>query len=288
MAFLKAERLPLPMDAFVAKLEDGTLPSHAVAVTFDDGYLDNLTHAKPLLDQAGVPATIFLATGQLGQDREFWWDELARLVLGQRGGADGQLRIGERSIVVHLAPLAFDEPVRTDWRAWQPAKTPRQRLYFDLWSVLRALDEAARVEATGALRRILRDETANPADLAMQPADIARLVAQPGIDIGAHSRSHQPLPALSPAERSAEIEGSRNDCERLTGRRVHGFAYPHGDRDAETMRLVRDLGFAWACSTHDAPVDPVRFDRFDLPRRQVLDWDVAAFERELGNARSAA
>jgi peptidoglycan/xylan/chitin deacetylase (PgdA/CDA1 family) len=288
MASLKAERLPLPMDAFVAKLEDGTLPSHAVAVTFDDGYLDNLTHAKPLLDQAGVPATIFLATGQLGQDQEFWWDELARLVLGQRGGADGQVCIQGRSITVHLPPLAFDEPVRTDWRAWQPAKTPRQRLYFDLWSALRALDEAARLEAMEALRRIFREEASNPADLAMQPTDIARLIAQPGIDIGAHSRTHQPLPALPRAERRAEIDGSRADCERLTGRPVTGFAYPYGDRDAETIKMVRDLGFAWACSTHDAPVDPARFDRFDLPRRQVLDWDSAEFERELGNARSAA
>jgi peptidoglycan/xylan/chitin deacetylase (PgdA/CDA1 family) len=288
VAFLKAERLPLSMDAFVAKLEDGTLPPHAVAVTFDDGYLDNLTHAKPLLDKAGVPATIFLATGQLGQDREFWWDELARLVLGQRGGADGHILIGGRSIAVHLPPLAFDEAVRTDWRAWQPAKTPRQQLYFDLWSALRALDEHAQFEAMAALPGIFRQEPANPADMAMQPADIARLIAQPGIDIGAHSRSHQPLPALSPAERSAEIEGSRNDCERLSRRRVHGFAYPYGDRDAETMRLVRDLGFTWACSTRDAAVDPARFDRFDLPRRQVLDWDAAEFERELGNARSAA
>jgi peptidoglycan/xylan/chitin deacetylase (PgdA/CDA1 family) len=139
-----------------------------------------------------------------------------------------------------------------------------------------------------ALRRTFRHEAPGPADLAMQPADVARLVARPGIDIGAHSRSHEPLPALPPAERRAEIEGSRADCERLAGRPVRGFAYPYGDRDAETMKMVRDLGFAWACSTHDAAVDPARFDPFDLPRRQVLDWDVADFERELGNARSAA
>src|SRR5262245_38516522 len=163
IAFLKAERQPLPMDTFVEKLEDGTLSPHAVAVTFDDGYLDNLTHAKPVLDQADVPATVFLATGQLGQNREFWWDELARLVLGQRGGADGQVRIGKWSIAMHLAPLAFDESVRTDWRAWQPPKTARQQLYFNLWSALRALDEPARLEAMEALRLIFGREAANAA-----------------------------------------------------------------------------------------------------------------------------
>jgi peptidoglycan/xylan/chitin deacetylase (PgdA/CDA1 family) len=122
----------------------------------------------------------------------------------------------------------------------------------------------------------------------MQPTDIPLLIVPPGIDLGAHSRTHEPLPALPLAERRAEIAGSRADCERLTGRPVRGFAYPYGDRDADTMRMVRDLGFAWACSTHDVAVEPARFDRFDLPRRQVLDWDVADFERELSSARSAA
>jgi peptidoglycan/xylan/chitin deacetylase (PgdA/CDA1 family) len=288
MTFLKTERLPLPMDTFVGTLEDGALPPHAVAVTFDDGYVDNLTHAKPILDQSGVPATIFLATAHLGRGSEFWWDELARLVLGQRSGADGQAQVGGRSIAVHLAPLAFDEATHTDWRAWQPPKTPRQQLYFDLWSSLRALGDAQRAEVMDALRQIFRRDAPDPSGLAMTQADIARLIARPGIDIGAHSRTHQPLTALSPTERRDEIEGSRADCERLIKRPVRGFAYPYGDRDAETMRMVRDLGFAWACSTHDAAVDPGRFDRFDLPRRQVLDWDVAEFEHELGNARSAA
>ncbi|HEY3148974.1 MAG TPA: polysaccharide deacetylase family protein, partial [Dongiaceae bacterium] len=189
MAFLKSERLPLPMDMFVEKLEDGTLPPHAVAVTFDDGYIDNLTHAKPILDQSGVPATVFLATAQLGQDSEFWWDELARLVLGQRGGADSQMQVGGRSIAVHLASLAFDESVRTDWRAWQSPKTPRQQLYFDLWSSLRALGNTARAEALDGLRQIFRSEAPDPSSLAMRPADISRLIALPGIEIGAHSQT---------------------------------------------------------------------------------------------------
>ena len=77
---LRARRTVLSMDAFVARLRSGDLPHNAVALTFDDGYLDNLRQAKPTLETTSVPATVFLATGRIGTGEEFWWDELARMV----------------------------------------------------------------------------------------------------------------------------------------------------------------------------------------------------------------
>jgi peptidoglycan/xylan/chitin deacetylase (PgdA/CDA1 family) len=288
MEILRNERLPLPMDEFVSRLEARTLPRDAVAVTFDDGYVDNLTHAKPVLDRAAVPATIFLTTGQIGQRREFWWGELARMVLGQRAGLDATLQIASHPVMVHLPPLAFDAPIATSWRARQEPRTPRERLYIELWQLLRKLDEGLRTEGMEKLRGIFHHEAPDPANLPMAWDDIGRLTEGSTIAIGAHSRTHQPLTALSPAERQQEIAGSRTACEQLAGGRVSGFAYPYGDRDRDTMRLVRDLGFDWACSTHDSAVDPACFDRFDLPRRQVLDWDAATFRRELGSSARAS
>ena len=78
---LRATRRPLAMSEFVDRARRGRLPDDAVAITFDDGYADTLTQARPRLARAGIPATLFLATAFVGQRLEYWWDELARGLL---------------------------------------------------------------------------------------------------------------------------------------------------------------------------------------------------------------
>ena len=46
-------------------------------ITFDDGYRDNFEAAWPALLQRSLPATLFVATGQIGAKRAFWWDLVA-------------------------------------------------------------------------------------------------------------------------------------------------------------------------------------------------------------------
>src|SRR5438309_2356455 len=81
IAYAKQHRSPMSVDEFVERLRSKSLPADAVAVTFDDGYRDNLVNAKPVLARYGVPATLFLATGFVDQDAPFWWDELATMIL---------------------------------------------------------------------------------------------------------------------------------------------------------------------------------------------------------------
>src|SRR6202008_4899171 len=47
-----------------------------VCITFDDGYLDNLTVAAPILEKHGLPATLFLATGYIERAETQWSDRL--------------------------------------------------------------------------------------------------------------------------------------------------------------------------------------------------------------------
>lgn len=66
------------LDELIAGLHAGQLPDRPVAITFDDGYLDNLTTASPILVELGLPATFFATTANLSEPQPHWWDVLAR------------------------------------------------------------------------------------------------------------------------------------------------------------------------------------------------------------------
>ena len=69
----------LPLDEAAARLEAGSLPPRAAAITFDDGYADNATVALPALQRAGLSATFFIATSFLDGGR-MWNDTVIESV----------------------------------------------------------------------------------------------------------------------------------------------------------------------------------------------------------------
>jgi peptidoglycan/xylan/chitin deacetylase (PgdA/CDA1 family) len=138
----------------------------------------------------------------------------------------------------------------------------------------------------GRLRRILEIPPPDRRDLPMTASEVAALAASGVFDFGGHTATHAVLPALAPAERRDDIRQGRDTCERLIGRPITGFAYPHGARDDDSVAAVRECGFAWACGTSSRAVPARGADRYALPRLGVLDWDGAAFERALQELRA--
>jgi peptidoglycan/xylan/chitin deacetylase (PgdA/CDA1 family) len=65
-----------PLDLILAfRARNRPIPPRVFAVTFDDGFENNLTEALPILAEYRVPATVFLATSYLGSDRPFPFDD---------------------------------------------------------------------------------------------------------------------------------------------------------------------------------------------------------------------
>jgi len=50
-------------------LENRSIPPKTVVITFDDGYKDNFLNAYPVLKKYNLPATIFVATGEVGKSK---------------------------------------------------------------------------------------------------------------------------------------------------------------------------------------------------------------------------
>ena len=71
----------LPLNEAVIRLQRGNLPPRAAAITFDDGYADNLVCAHPILRKHSLPATYFVATGFLDGGR-MWNDTIIESVRG--------------------------------------------------------------------------------------------------------------------------------------------------------------------------------------------------------------
>jgi peptidoglycan/xylan/chitin deacetylase (PgdA/CDA1 family) len=99
------------------------------------------------------------------------------------------------------------------------------------------------------------------------------MARQSVIDVGAHTVTHPPLTVLAPDACRIEVASSKAECERLLGRPVVGFSYPHGEFDVHTKAIVEEAGFAWACSAQDDAMRDGDIDVFELPRIQVLNWN---------------
>lgn len=79
--------------------------------------------------------------------------------------------------------------------------------------------------------------------LTLDASQIVELAAEPLCTIAAHSVSHAKLDTLSYDEQYNEIAGSKHKLEELINRPVCHFSYPFGAYNADSLRIVKELGF---------------------------------------------
>jgi peptidoglycan/xylan/chitin deacetylase (PgdA/CDA1 family) len=230
------------------QLTDSMLP-RSVAVTFDDGYADNLHCAARLLQKHDIPATFFLTSGYLGGHEEFWWDELERRLASTAPGAD---------------------------HAWLP-------VYYKLYDVLQPLADTERRRILGEIGPAESFGCARESHRVLTMDELSELAGMALFEIGAHTVTHPRLAEQTPQEQLAEMRESKRFLESAVGRNIDSFSYPFGGRghySAESVEMAREAGFSEACTTTPGVVDR-NSDRFELPRLVIEDMDGDRFEHLL-------
>lgn len=240
MEMLRTVARPIALSELVRCLKTGSVPSKAVAVTFDDGYADNLFEAKPILDRFGIPVTVFVCTGYA--DKEFWWDELDRLIMSSQAEMGAlRLEVGQKSFAwrqLNVSP--------------ETGAMSRERFRDALYHFLLKLESEEQLRAMDILRSWAGLTSNEITARALSHEELVQLADGGLIEIGAHTRSHPMLPQLSIEMQREEILSSRRELEQVLEKRVEGFAYPNGRATLDAKRIVREAGFAFACtSLHD-------------------------------------
>jgi len=257
-----------------------------VAITFDDGYADNLHFASPILHRQGVPATVFVATAGLTNTREFFWDELDRIFLSpNRLPQTLQLTIGTNTVNLDLGHESTYTGGHEDWDVTHPkSPTPRHAAYKTLCNLLHNATVAQR---QAALDQLHHWSNLSPEPRAthrmMTPSQLRGLTATGLIDVGAHTVNHPLLRVESRQDQQLEITQSKSTLESILDRPVTTFAYPFGGRrdyTMDTIAAVHHAGFDLACSNFPGQLQPA-LDPFQLPRFLVRNWTADEFRTRL-------
>lgn len=258
--FARHKYTPLSPDGLYQRLCGGMrLPSRFVLFTFDDGYVDNYTHAYPVLKKYGVPFTVNVTTGFLDRSVAIWWYLLEELVLSRD------------RIAFSYAGQDFEFLcTNTEEKARAFAQMRRMIKY------------ASAQEYPQLIKAIFddRDIYRLTDELALSWDQLQEMTADPLVTILAHTMNHHVLSSLTEEEVRQEIGGSKHLLEQRLGRAINHFAYPFGYRNEAGERefsIAAECGFKTAMTTRYGNIFPAHKDhlmalpRYDISRTPRLD-----------------
>jgi peptidoglycan/xylan/chitin deacetylase (PgdA/CDA1 family) len=245
MAFLGSRRHPVTLDELLAvRSGDAELPRRAVLVTFDDAYRDFAARAWPIMRRHAVPATLFVATGYPDSPgRAFWWDRLHQA-----------FSTTQQAVETRVGALRFSTP---------QARRDAVRIVS---AHVKKLPHSEAMELVDEICGRLGSSAQQNSVLGWSQL---RRLAEEGVSLAPHSRSHPLLDRLPLAQVEDEVLGSASDLEREVGHSPPAFAYPAGGHSADVVQILRDAGFAAAFTIERGTNDLRRADWLRLRRVNV-------------------
>jgi peptidoglycan/xylan/chitin deacetylase (PgdA/CDA1 family) len=215
----------LPLTEAVESLGSRVQEKPLIALTFDDGYVDNLKFAAPILQEHGLRATFFVVSGLMGAKLPPWYDVVARCAADLAKRGEGSTLEG------HTSELSQSLGCLMLVQAAKDLSPELRRQLLD--NLLQRLDQSPNFQ---------------PQDLIMDPSQVQALATQ-GHEIGSHSVSHEILPLLEPNSLEREIRLSKAQLEEIVQKSITSFCFPNGDFDDRSLDLVNSCGYSNAVTT---------------------------------------
>lgn len=247
MVFLSRHRNVISLTDLMATLEAGDEPSvGTVCITFDDGYLDNLTVAAPILAKYRLPATLYLPTAYIDRGETHWADTVHQMFLFR---TRDQLTMPSLGFSANMADgnqrmLAYRKLHRPLLTSLYPE---RQALLTEVREQLQPAQEGPR--------------------LTMCWGDVRDLTQKfPLFEIGGHSQDHVDLSAFGGQYAHGEIEGCRQRIRQELVADPRHFSFPYARWSMETRSLVVQCGWKSAVGAGLGVRIGPETDRFVLPR----------------------
>ena len=244
----------LSMDEVVNHLKLGKgFKRPSIAITFDDGYLDNYTLAYPVLKKHGVPATIYLTTGLVGTPDGIWTEQIGVAFLEtKKDHFNFPALLGGRTIAIKTK----EEKEQANKEVSETLKLiPDNKRRELIQKLFEKLGVGARFRHFGERMMLNWDEVQE--------------MRKDGITIGSHSHTH-PILSQMPVEKAKdEILNSKKVVEENVDVRVKHFSFPNGreeDFSDELRDYCREIGFESVCSVVYGPYDIGKKDPFALKR----------------------
>ena len=211
------------------KARGKALPALACAITFDDGWADNYEFAYPLLQEAGIPASIFLVSDMIGTSRMFWPERLARTVTALATHHSGDW---SNPALDWLRSTGTDYPFdNTRPSAEQLSAMIAGMKTLPDMDIHQRLDETATHFDLGPL--------SDGASL-LNWEQLKEMTASGLIEAGSHTCNHIRLNTDTPTDvLQHEVIHSKQTIEDKTGSPVSTFCFPNGDFSPEALALVK-------------------------------------------------
>jgi peptidoglycan/xylan/chitin deacetylase (PgdA/CDA1 family) len=194
-----------------------------VAITFDDGYKNNLIEVLPILEKHKVPATFYITTVQQTEYSILWADALDMFRY-----TNGYNKFLFNGVNYHKSKNEYVSN----------SGTLKQHLKKTGWKEKKAL-----IETILSKNNFINNKSLKPYFELLSNEDIYTLSQSKYASIGSHGLYHNCLAEIPLSEAKQELITSKNYLENITQKTITSIAYPDGSYNNELINIAEQVGF---------------------------------------------